>query len=469
MKRNCWFIGFWFICLSGHIPGLFGQALVSNRLAKAVEILQGDSQMKHAIIGLTVLKTATGEKVYEINAQTGLAPASCQKTITSAASMDILGPHYRYQTVLGYDGIITKGVLNGNLYVQGSGDPSLGSWRFDATKEDIVFSKWISVLHEIGIEKINGTLIGLGQRWEKETLPGGWIWNDIGNYYGAGTSALNWRENQYDLVLQSGSLIGDKVMIVAANPPPYHISFESELQSAAKGSGDNAYIYLPPFAEKAFVRGTIPVDQKAFTISGSFPDPSLQLIASFAAKLDAVKMAPANFLVSADKQVPLFKPVYTQWSPTLDSLNYWFMKKSINLYGEALLKTIAYETKGTGATETGVELVKRFWKENGIESSALHIIDGSGLSPQNRVTTDALAKVLQYANTRPWFAYYYDALPVFNGMKLKSGTIGGAKSFAGYHTAKDGTAYTIAMIINNYDGSAAEIVKKMFRILDELK
>ena len=166
MKRNCWFIGFWFICLSGYIPGLFGQALVSNRLAKAVEILQGDSQMKHAIIGLTVLKTATGEKVYEINAQTGLAPASCQKTITSAASMDILGPQYRYQTVLGYDGIITKGVLNGNLYVQGSGDPSLGSWRFDATKEDIVFSKWISVLHEIGIEWWDKQLE------EYEALPG---------------------------------------------------------------------------------------------------------------------------------------------------------------------------------------------------------------------------------------------------------------------------------------------------------
>jgi D-alanyl-D-alanine carboxypeptidase/D-alanyl-D-alanine-endopeptidase (penicillin-binding protein 4) len=80
----------------------------------------------------------------------------------------------------------------------------------------------------------------------------------------------------------------------------------------------------------------------------------------------------------------------------------------------------------------------------------LRIIDGSGLSPQNRVTVDALVKVLQYAKSRPWFNYYYDALPVYNQMKLKSGTIGGAKSFAGYHTAKDGTAYTVAIIINNY-------------------
>jgi D-alanyl-D-alanine carboxypeptidase/D-alanyl-D-alanine-endopeptidase (penicillin-binding protein 4) len=54
-------------------------------------------------------------------------------------------------------------------------------------------------------------------------------------------------------------------------------------------------------------------------------------------------------------------------------------------------------------------------------------------------------------------------------MKLKSGTIGGAKSFAGFHTAKDGTAYTVAIIVNNYDGSAGEIVRKMFRVLDVLK
>jgi D-alanyl-D-alanine carboxypeptidase/D-alanyl-D-alanine-endopeptidase (penicillin-binding protein 4) len=130
---------------------------------------------------------------------------------------------------------------------------------------------------------------------------------------------------------------------------------------------------------------------------------------------------------------------------------------------------MSYQKYGLGSTAKGVELVKEFWKERGIEPSALHIIDGSGLSPQNHVTADALVKVLQYAKSRPWFPYYYDALPVYNGMKLKSGTIGGVKSFAGYHTAKDGTAYTVALIINNYDGSAAEIVGKMFKLLDELK
>lgn len=106
--------------------------------------------------------------------------------------------------------------------------------------------------------------------------------------------------------------------------------------------------------------------------------------------------------------------------------------------------------------------MKTFWKEKGIDPASLRMIDGSGLSPQNRLTTNALIKVLQYARERSWYSYYLDAFPEYNKMKLKSGTIGGSKGFAGYHTSKEGIGYTIAMLVNNYDGSANEIVKKCF-------
>jgi D-alanyl-D-alanine carboxypeptidase/D-alanyl-D-alanine-endopeptidase (penicillin-binding protein 4) len=159
----------------------------------------------------------------------------------------------------------------------------------------------------------------------------------------------------------------------------------------------------------------------------------------------------------------------TLLSPPLDSINYWFLKKSINLYGEALVKTMAWEKSGLGSTGKGVDIVRTFWSEHGIDKSAVNIIDGSGLSPQNRVTSDAEVKVLQYAKTRPWFSAFYNALPEYNGMKMKSGSIGGARAFAGYHTAKDGKQYILSIIVNNYDGSAGEVVKKMFKVLDVLK
>ena len=157
------------------------------------------------------------------------------------------------------------------------------------------------------------------------------------------------------------------------------------------------------------------------------------------------------------------------FSPPFDSLNYWFLKKSINLYGEAFIKTMAFQKNGFGATIKGVDLLKDFWADNGIEKSAINICDGSGLSPQNRVTPDALVKALQYAKTRPWFSSFYHALPEYNDMKMKSGSIAGARAYAGYHTAKDGKQYTFSFLINNYDGEAAAVVKKMFRVLDNLK
>ena len=118
--------GYWFFSLLVYSSAALAQP-VQYRLAKAMEALQADTQMKHATVGLSVVNSQTGDKIFEVNAQTGLAPASCQKIFTSAAAMEILGPAYRYQTVLGYDGTINDGTLNGNLYIIGSGDPSLGS------------------------------------------------------------------------------------------------------------------------------------------------------------------------------------------------------------------------------------------------------------------------------------------------------------------------------------------------------
>ena len=162
--------------------------------------------------------------------------------------------------------------------------------------------------------------------------------------------------------------------------------------------------------------------------------------------------------------MPSLITLQTLWSPPLDSINYWFLKKSINLYGEALLKTLGYEKMRQGTTKAGLSILKNFWKSNGIDLTSINVIDGSGLSPENRVTSDALVRVMQFARTKPWFSSFYNALPEINGIKMKSGSMGGVRSFTGYVGA-----YTFAIVINNYNGSSGEMVKKMYRLLDVLK
>jgi len=162
------------------------------------------------------------------------------------------------------------------------------------------------------------------------------------------------------------------------------------------------------------------------------------------------------------------KRLYDEVSPALDSIVYWFMKKSINLYGEALVKTMAYRA-GSGNTQKGVEGVKAFWSQRGIDPTEINIADGSGLSPQDRVTTKAQVTVLRYARRQPWFAAYYAAFPEYNGMKMKSGTINGVKGYCGYQQSPDGHTYIFSFLVNNYNGSSARLIAKMYAVLDELK
>ena len=327
-----------------------------------------------------------------------------------------------------------------------------------------------------GIKKIEGNFFGYDRKWESNTTPGGWVWEDIGNYYGAGASAINWRENQYDLILKPGKKPGDAASIAGMKPRLDNVGLYSELTTGEKGSGDNAYIYLSPYSNYGYVRGSIPAGENNFVIAGAIPDAGGELVNSIVNKLkekntqDILFAGSYNGIEVDKKDLPIHPAVFlTNYSPTLDSINYWFLKKSINLFGEAFVKAIAYEKNSFGSTEKGIELIKDFWSNHGIEKSALSIKDGSGLSPSNRITTRSLVTVLQYARQQKWFASFFNALPEMNGIKMKDGYIGGVRSFAGYVKSSTGSEYSFVFIVNNFDGSPSTVKEKMWKLLDLLK
>ena len=134
-----------------------------------------------------------------------------------------------------------------------------------------------------------------------------------------------------------------------------------------------------------------------------------------------------------------------------------------------MIKTLAYEKKGIGSTDSGVVIVQNFWKEKGLDKDEIGIVDGSGLSPLNRVTTHSQVEILKYAKKKNWFPSFYNSLPEYNGMSMKSGTIRGVKGFCGYHKAKNGKEYIFSFLVNNYNGSSSSLVNKMYKVLDILK
>ena len=455
---------FLFCCLVFAVQ-MYSQSM-AEKLKTAANILQKDTSLAHAILSLYVADSKTGRQIFALNGETGLAPASTQKIFTAIAAFDMLGKNFSYTTDAMYSGEIRDKILNGNLIIKGYGDPAFGSWRYADTKPEFIANEFITALRKEGIEKINGDIIIDNSAFDYQPLPGGWIWDDIGNYYGAGTWAVNWRENQYDMLLKPGKKYGDTTGLMETRPELVNTRFKNFITTAGQNADDNGYIYLSPYAADGFTQGSVPSKGSVFTISGSMPDPAEQL------KYELKNMLAENGITVSGNHMQNkgnVKTFYPHYSPSLDSIIYWFLQKSINLYGEALLKTMAYRKNNFGSTANGIELLKNFWQQQGIEPAALNIGDGSGLSPQNRVTTHALVQAMLYAKMQPWFSSFYNALPVYNGIKMKSGSINSVKAYTGYYTSAAGMEYTFAIIVNNYSCSDGAVIKKLYNVLDKMK
>jgi serine-type D-Ala-D-Ala carboxypeptidase/endopeptidase (penicillin-binding protein 4) len=466
--KPVWLISLLFI--GGHA---FGQPL-EKKLASAFNRLQADSQCRYASVSLTVLDAKTGAIVFTANPNMGLATASTLKTITSITAFNLLGKDFQYQTQFGYSGSVdSTGTLNGDVIIKGGGDPTLGSWRYETTKENYVLNLMVGALQKAGIKKINGRIFGDDSLFGTQSIPDGWIWEDIGNYYGAGTSGLCWRENQFDLKLKTGT-IDSLVQVIKEVPAMPYLNFKSELLNAYEGTGDKSYAYLPVGDNLVYLRGTYALDQTKKSISLAIPDPAFDAAFRLTDTLNrlgiTVSREPESTIKLATKATTpqIVTNLISIPSPTLSQIVYWLNKKSINLYAEQLLKTIAWKAGKTPTTQNGVTIEQNFWKAKGIDPLSLNIGDGSGLSPGDRVTTLTLATILQSAKGTPWFADFYESLPVYNNMKMKSGSIANVLTYAGYQTY-NGRELCFSIMVNNYNGSSRAVKEKMFRVLDEMK
>lgn len=442
----------------------------AQRLAQSFNTLLEDPQAKYAICSICVLDANTGKEIFAKNENIGVATASTLKTITAATAFSLLGKDFHYQTTLAYSGsIAADGTLKGDVIITGGGDPTLASWRYE-NKEGVVLNQWVAAIRAAGIKKIEGKIIGDDHLWGTQGTPEGWTWQDMGNYFGAGPSALSWRENQFDIKLRANNTVS----IVKTVPSMPYLTIVNELEPGEAGSGDRAYAYLPPLSSIAYLRGSWARDIQKPGISVALPDPAYDAAFRLQDTLEkagirvSTSATTARQLRAAEQRLPApVQKLSTITSPSLAEIVFWLNKKSVNLYAEHLLKTIAWKAGKEATTSNGASVEIKYWANKGLDRNALNIIDGSGLSPATRVTTAAMASILFQSQKEEWFPDFYKSLPDNNGMKLKSGTINDVSAFAGYYTADNGNKYVIVININNYSGSG--INPKLFRVLNALK
>ena len=461
-------------------------------LQKAIDALSKDQDLKHAGFGVCVIDVESGKIIAQNEMDKSLIPASSLKVVTTATALAKLGDDFKFKTELQYDGSLgSDGILNGNLYIKGYGDPTLGSDKFDkAIPVEKLMTEFVDAIQKAGIKQINGKVVGDASFFSSSVNGRTWLWEDLGNYYASGAWGLNILENKYYLNFQQNPKIGEQPKILNTDPSIPNLYLINEVNSAESNSGDNAYIFGSPYSYTRFVRGTIPVGKGTFTIKGAIPDPPffaahLLVNALEEAGISTSKRATSQFqLEQEDATKTKRKTIHTHYSPSLKEIAIQTNLESVNLYCESMLRYLAVSAKSSGS-ENGLEIIKDFWKEKGLDVDGLYLEDGSGLSPYNSVSSFHLAKILQLiAKEKKLFNSFNESLPIAgrsgtlkymlkgtaaeNKIRAKSGGMKRVRSYTGYARAKNGKLLSFSIIANHFSCSSRDMRRKIEKIMLEL-
>ena len=462
------------------------QAQNAAMLKAEIERLKKDTCLSHASWSIFVSDTKTDSIITDYNSNISLIPASIQKTITTYSALTLLGWDYKYKTILEYDGEIdtVSKTLYGNLYIKGSGDPTLGSETFKKQSDTIELTDQWARLLAYRIKSIEGAIIGDASAFEDEVIPSTWVWGDIGNYYGAGPCGLNFKDNKFALHYKSGHKKGDTTIITKITPAIPDLKIENYVRTGLYSN--DVYIFGSPYDNLRYARGVVGMRKTDYKVEGSIPDPALfcaQSLESSLKKLNITISQPATSTRLLKSISTNRKEIYTHQSHSIDKIVYETNIQSNNLFAESLLKTIAYETKKIGNEQSGIDTVLGFWQSKHIDLKGMFMVDGSGLSRYNAISTRHMGKILNsIANgDSTLFNKFYESLPIAgksgslgklckgtraeNNVHAKSGSMTRVRSYAGYVTSKKKHLLSFAVIVNNYDCQPQLIREKLEKLM----
>lgn len=467
-------------------PCLYAQ----QGLEQAVAALLKDPDLKHASVGICIMDAETGKVLVAHEAERSLVPASTLKVVTTAAAMALLKPNYRWKTHLQYSGTITAdGTLNGNLYLTGTGDPTLGGIHIEKNLGlDPLLERLTTEVQNAGIKSVNGFIVGDGTLFTGPPVSDVWSWEDLGNYYAAGSWGLNIHENQYYCYLGDRSKEGNIASIESIWPNVPNLHLQSEVVVAAPGTGDNCYIFGAPGQTQRIARGTIPAGKGNFRVKGSFPDPPLAAAYLLMAALERKGIATLHQTTTENARIEIGLPqeqrknIYTHLSPPLHEVITECNYASNNLYAETLVRTIGLEVKGKATAKAGLKAIGEWWESNTGEEGGVHLSDGSGISPVNVVTAGAMTRLLTAIHQDPVMAsMYINTLPVggedgtlrklFKNtpaegrIKAKSGNIRRVKCYVGYAVKPDGKHLAFSVLVNQYEGKGREMTQALEKLM----
>ncbi|WP_056829176.1 D-alanyl-D-alanine carboxypeptidase/D-alanyl-D-alanine-endopeptidase [Psychrobacillus sp. FJAT-21963] len=451
---------------------------LSDSITKIIE-----EKLAGADVSVTVRDRVSGEMVYDYNGQTTIKPASNMKLLTTAAALDVLGKDYRFNTTLYTSGKKSNGVLKGDVYLKGQGDPTLSF-------EDL--QQFAEELKAQGINKIDGRIVGDDKWFDDDLLtPGIWV-GDESYYYAAPISALTTSPNtDYDsgtiIVEATGTAVGE---LPSINVTPHigDLQIVNEAQTVEAGKTNTVTIERMYETNQIVISGNLPVD-KTKKEWVTVKHPTTHTLTMFQAVL-----AEAGIEYSKEKLFRAATPksaqlVAMKQSMTLEQLLIPYMKLSNNGIADILVKTMGKVKKNEGSTTAGLEVIREYGKSINLNMANWQFEDGSGMSHENRVSSLAVSELLYKVQGEDWFNTYFTSLPVAantdrmvggtlrNRLKdpltagkvyAKTGSLTGVSTLSGYLEASSGQSYIFSVLVQNKSGTSSTIDEIVKEIAKEL-
>jgi D-alanyl-D-alanine carboxypeptidase/D-alanyl-D-alanine-endopeptidase (penicillin-binding protein 4) len=469
-------------------------------LPERIDRILAELDVAHGFWGVQVVSLDTGKVLYAYNSDRLFTPASNTKLFTTAATLALIGPEYKFKTTVETTGLMDKyGRVNGDLLLVGRGDPNLSGRVLPYSGRTVRANPPLQVLENLadqlvqkGVKFVDGDLIADDSYFAFERYGEGWSQEDLVSQWGAPVSALTINDNVIFVNIQPADRPGEKAFV---NVTPYagYYRLNNRIMTTPAGTGPrNVTISRQPGSNELTMWGTIPLDDPGFSDAFAIEDP-----AEFAGQLFRELLQKRGIVVYGSTRVhhtelsslstfsvttmaaigggdtpkprspnPPLVLASAESQPLMEDLRV-INKVSQNLHAELMLRLLGREKGTAGTIEGGLEVVRGFLMQAGIRGDEYAFFDGSGMSRENLVTPAAIVKLLKFVAGQPWSASFRSTLPVAGvdgsmaerlkgtaaqgRVQAKTGSLGHVNALSGYVETVNGEQVVFSIMANNHN------------------
>jgi len=406
-----------------------------------------------------------------------MVPASNMKVLSTAAALHFLGPDFRYRTFVMADGDLDEGVLEGDLVLYGTGDPSLSD-RFFPSETAPLDSLAEGIIAQ-GVMEIRGDLVVDGSFFQGPDRHPGWDPADLNDAFAAPVSAVSLAENLVTVRVEAGGWVGAHPSIHTI-PARAGIPLSNVAMTVAPGTRSRIWLFRETPEDPIGIEGEIPLGGSDVWRRLPVPDPLLFSGIQLRRALEArgVRITGAvvttreasvsplsndSLVAGLEGRAPPRILAFQDSPPLLDLLRI-INKESNNFFAESILKTLGRVVKGEGSFSGGSRAVETFLTETvGVPASEVSVLDGSGLSMETRASPAVFVRPLAYRpSTQHWdkslgtlpeagvrreLGRMYRS-PAAGNLRAKTGTMDGVSALSGLVRTQTGERILFSILSN---------------------